>query len=302
MPTIIETQHLHFAFQTGQKILDDLNLQVPTGSIYGFLGPNGAGKTTTLRLLLGLLKKQEGELTLFGQHFQRHRLEILRRIGSLIEQPSLYLHLTGKENLEIFRLTYQCDKKRINEVLELVRLQQAANKKVKNYSLGMKQRLAIAIALLHDPEVLILDEPTNGLDPNGIIETRKLIKQLNCEFGKTILVSSHLLSEVEKMATHVGIIHKGKLLFQGSLQLLQQLQSQQSVVEIEVNDIAKAQLVIKDHFPLKHINGTRLVVDYESRERSALLNKLLVQQDVEVYQLSVAQNDLENLFIQITAQ
>jgi ABC-2 type transport system ATP-binding protein len=266
---VIETQHLHFSFQAGQKILDDLNLQVPTGSIYGFLGPNGAGKTTTLRLLLGLLKKQEGDLTLFGRNFQRNRLDILRRIGSLIEQPSLYLHLTGKENLEIFRLTYQCDKNRINEVLELVRLQQAANKKVKNYSLGMKQRLAIAIALLHDPEVLILDEPTNGLDPNGIIETRELIKQLNREFGKTILVSSHLLSEVEKMATHVGIIHHGKLLFQGSLQQLQQLQSQQSVIEIEVNDTTKAQQVIKDHFPLKHVNGSRLVVDYESRERSA---------------------------------
>jgi lantibiotic transport system ATP-binding protein len=299
---VIETQHLHFSFQAGQKILDDLNLQVPTGSIYGFLGPNGAGKTTTLRLLLGLLKKQEGDLTLFGRNFQRNRLDILRRIGSLIEQPSLYLHLTGKENLEIFRLTYQCDKKRINEVLELVRLQQAANKKVKNYSLGMKQRLAIAIALLHDPEVLILDEPTNGLDPNGIIETRELIKQLNREFGKTILVSSHLLSEVEKMATHVGIIHYGKLLFQGSLQQLQQLQSKQSVVEIEVNDTIKAQQIIKDHFTLKHINGSRLVVDYESRERSALLNKLLVQQDVEVYELAIAQNDLENLFIQITAQ
>lgn len=299
---IIETQHLHFAFQTGQKILDDLNLQVPAGSIYGFLGPNGAGKTTTLRLLLGLLKKQEGDLTLFGRNFQRHRLDILRRIGSLIEQPSLYLHLTGKENLEIFRLTYQCDKNRINEVLQVVGLQQAANKKAKNYSLGMKQRLAIAIALLHDPEVLILDEPTNGLDPNGIIETRELIKQLNREFGKTILVSSHLLSEVEKMTTHVGIIHNGKLLFQGSLQQLKQLQSQQSVVEIEVNDTIKAQQVIKDHFTLKHVNGTRLVVDYESRERSALLNKLLVQQDVEVYQLAVTQNDLENLFIQITAQ
>lgn len=299
---VIETQHLHFSFQAGQKILDDLNLQVPTGSIYGFLGPNGAGKTTTLRLLLGLLKKQEGDLTLFGRHFKGHRLDILRRIGSLIEQPSLYLHLTGKENLEIFRLTYQCDKNRINEVLELVRLQQAANKKVKNYSLGMKQRLAIAIALLHDPEVLILDEPTNGLDPNGIIETRELIKQLNREFGKTILVSSHLLSEVEKMATHVGIIHHGKLLFQGSLQQLQQLQSQQSVVEIEVNDTLKAQQVLKDHFTLKHVNGTRLVIDYESRERSALLNRLLVQQDVEVYQLAVTQNDLENLFIQITAQ
>jgi ABC-2 type transport system ATP-binding protein len=301
-PAVIETQRLYFEFQSGQKILNDLNLQVPAGSIYGFLGPNGAGKTTTLRLLLGLLKKQEGNIALFGRDFQRHRLEILRRIGSLIEQPSLYLHLTGKENLEVFRLTYQCDKKRIDEVLQLVRLQQAANKKVKNYSLGMKQRLAIAIALLHDPEVLILDEPTNGLDPNGIIETRELIKQLNREFGKTILVSSHLLSEVEKMATHVGIIHKGKLLFQGSLQQLQQLKSKQSTVEIEVNDTAKAQQAIQEQFSIKHINGARLVVDYENRERSALLNKLLVQQGVDVYQLAVTQNDLENLFIQITAQ
>lgn len=301
-PAIIETQRLYFEFQSGQKILNDLNLQVPAGSIYGFLGPNGAGKTTTLRLLLGLLKKQEGNITLFGRNFQQHRLEILRRIGSLIEQPSLYLHLTGKENLEVFRLTYQCDRKRIDEVLQLVRLEQAANKKVKNYSLGMKQRLAIAIALLHDPEVLILDEPTNGLDPNGIIETRELIRQLNREFSKTILVSSHLLSEVEKMATHVGIIHKGKLLFQGSLQQLQQLKSKQSTVEIEVNDTAKAQQAIQEQFSIKHINGARLVVDYENRERSALLNKLLVQQGVDVYQLTITQNDLENLFIQITAQ
>lgn len=299
---VIETQRLYFAFQSGQKILDDLNLQVPAGSIYGFLGPNGAGKTTTLRLLLGLLKNQEGDIKLFGQHFQSHRLEILRRIGSLIEQPSLYLHLTGKENLEVFRLTYRCDRKRIDEVLQLVQLQHAAHKKAKNYSLGMKQRLAIAIALLHDPEVLILDEPTNGLDPNGIIETREMIKQLNREWGKTILVSSHLLAEVEKMATHVGIIHKGKLLFQGSLQQLQQLKSKQSAIEIEVNDTVKAHQVIQEHFPVKQVNGTRLVVNYESRERSALLNKLLVQQGVDVYQLAVTQNDLENLFIQITAQ
>jgi ABC-2 type transport system ATP-binding protein len=300
--SIIETRRLYFAFQSSQKILDDLNLQVPAGSIYGFLGPNGAGKTTTLRLLLGLLRKQEGDITLFGRHFQPNRIEILRRIGSLIEQPSLYLHLTGKENLEVFRLTYQCDKKRIDEVLQLVQLQQAAHKKVKSYSLGMKQRLAIAIALLHDPEVLILDEPTNGLDPNGIIETRELIKQLNREWGKTILVSSHLLAEVEKMATHVGIIHKGKLLFQGSLPQLQQLKSKQSAVEIEVNDAARAQQVLQEQFPVKQVNGTRLLVNYESRERSALLNKLLVQQGVDVYQMAVTQNDLENLFIQITAQ
>jgi ABC-2 type transport system ATP-binding protein len=166
----------------------------------------------------------------------------------------------------------------------------------------MKQRLAIAIALLHDPEILILDEPTNGLDPNGIIETRELIKQLNREFGKTILVSSHLLTEVEKMATHVGIIHKGKLLFQGSLHQLQELKSQQSSVELEVNDTAKAQQVLQQHVTIKHVNGTRLVVDYESREQSATLNKLLVQHGVDVYQLAVTQNDLENLFVQITAQ
>lgn len=299
---IIETRQLYFAFQTGQKILDDLNLQVPAGSIYGFLGPNGAGKTTTLRLILGLLKKQQGDITLFGKPFQANRIDILRRIGSLIEQPSLYLHLTGKENLEVFRLTYQVNKNRIDEVLKLVQLQHAANKKVKSYSLGMKQRLAIAIALLHDPEVLILDEPTNGLDPNGIIETRELIKQLNREYGKTILVSSHLLAEVEKMATHVGIIHKGKLLFQGSLLQLQNLKSKQSAIEIEVNDAERAQQVLKEQFPVKQVNGTRLLLNYESRERSALLNKLLVQQGVDVYQLAITQNDLENLFIQITAQ
>jgi ABC-type multidrug transport system ATPase subunit len=143
--SIIETRRLFFAFQTRQRILDDLNLQVPTGSIYGFLGPNGAGKTTTLRLILGLLKKQEGDITLFGRPLQANRIDILRRIGSLIEQPSLYLHLTGKENLEVFRLTYQTSKSRVDEVLQLVQLQQAAHKKVKSYSLGMKQRLATGI-------------------------------------------------------------------------------------------------------------------------------------------------------------
>jgi ABC-2 type transport system ATP-binding protein len=300
--SIVETRSLNFAFQTGQKILDNLNLQVPAGSIYGFLGPNGAGKTTTLRLILGLLKKQEGDIILFGKNFQVNRIDILRRIGALIEQPSLYLHLTGKENLEVFRLTYRSNKNRIDEMLQLVQLQHAAHKKVKSYSLGMKQRLAIAIALLHDPEMLILDEPTNGLDPNGIIETRELIKQLNREWGKTILVSSHLLAEVEKMATHVGIIHKGKLSFQGSLQQLQQLKSKQSAVEIEVNDAVRAQQVLQEQFSVKQVNGSRLLVNYESRERSALLNKLLVQEGVEVYQLAVTQNDLENLFIQITAQ
>ncbi|NII27135.1 ABC transporter ATP-binding protein [Pseudoflavitalea sp. X16] len=299
---IIETKRLDFLFRSGQPILQQLSLQVPAGSIYGFLGPNGAGKTTTLRLILSLLKKQEGTITLFGKELTAHRLEILRRLGSLIEQPSLYLHLTGRENLEIFRLTYQCPKKRINEVLEIVRLKDAAGKKVKTYSLGMKQRLSIAMALLHDPELLILDEPTNGLDPSGIIETRELLKTLNREHGKTVLVSSHMLAEVEKMATHVGIINKGKLLFQGSLPELQQLKSKQTALEIEVSDVAKAQRVLNGHFPVKEVNGAKLLVHFEGKERAALLNRTLVQQEVEVYQLAHTQNDLENLFIQITSE
>ena len=299
---IIETRRLDFLFRSGQPILQQLSLQIPAGSIYGFLGPNGAGKTTTLRLILGLLKKQDGSITLFGKELAGHRLDILSRLGSLIEQPSLYLHLSGRENLEIFRLSYQCPKKRIDEVLNIVRLKDAASKKVKAYSLGMKQRLSIAIALLHDPELLILDEPTNGLDPSGIIETRELIKALNRDHGKTIMVSSHMLAEVEKMATHVGIINKGKLMFQGALHELHQLKSKQSAIEIEVNDTAKAQRVLNGHFPVKEVNGSRLLVNFESKEKAALLNRTLIQQDVEVYQMALTQNDLENLFIEITSE
>jgi ABC-type multidrug transport system ATPase subunit len=299
---IIETKNLDFFFKSDQKILQSLDLKVPAGSIYGFLGPNGAGKTTSLRLLLGLLRKQKGSISIFGKPFQENRIEILRRTASLIEQPSLYLHLTGKENLELFRLNYGVEKKRVMEVLKIVHLLDAANKKVKAYSLGMKQRLAVAIALLNDPALLILDEPTNGLDPNGIIETRELLKALNKDHGKTILVSSHLLSEVEKMATHVGIIHKGKLLFQGPLHELQQLKSKQSVIEIEVNDALKAQQLLGGRFPVKQVNGTKVQVSFESKDRSAALNELLVKEGIQVYQLATTQNDLENIFIQITSE
>jgi ABC-2 type transport system ATP-binding protein len=226
----------------------------------------------------------------------------LQRLGSLIETPSIYTHLTGLENLEIFRLSYDGEKKRIGEVLELVGLTQAAHKKAKAYSLGMKQRLAIAISLLHAPELLILDEPTNGLDPTGIIETRELIKRLNRESGTTILVSSHMLAEVEKMATHVGIINKGKLLFQGPLSELQQLKSKTSAVELDVDDTTRARLLLQDQFPLKAVNGTRIHVAFESRERCAVINHLLITGGVQVYQMAITQNDLENLFIQITTE
>jgi ABC-2 type transport system ATP-binding protein len=213
---IVEITGLNYYFGR-QKVLDNLHLQIPQGSIYGILGPNGAGKTTTLFLLLGILRKQEGDITIFGKDMTAHRVAILKRTGALVEQPSLYQHLSGRENLEIFRRSYDCPRERINTVLEMVEMTAAAPKKVSTYSLGMKQRIGIAVALLADPELLILDEPTNGLDPAGIIAIRTLIKTLREVHGKTIILSSHLLSEVEKLATDIAIIHKGRLLHQGPM-------------------------------------------------------------------------------------
>jgi ABC-2 type transport system ATP-binding protein len=296
---VIQTTGLSYSFKSGSKTLDDINLLVPKGSIYGFLGPNGAGKTTTLRLLLGLLRNQRGTLQVFGKDFATNRIEILKRLGSLIEQPSLYLHLTAKENLDIYRLIYHVDKSRIEDVLKIVGLELTGRKRVKQFSLGMKQRLSIAIALLHQPELLILDEPTNGLDPNGIIETRELIKKLNRDHGTTVIVSSHILNEVERMATHVGIIHKGKMLFQGQLSELQQMKTSQTALEIETNDNVTAAQVLQS-YPIKSVNG-KLVLPFESRQQTATINKTLVQSGIEVYALHPQQNDLEQLFLDITS-
>src|SRR5215213_2404326 len=209
----LETTDIHHRF-ANQDVLRGISLQVPDGSIYGFLGPNGAGKTTTLRLILGLLKKQRGEVSIFGKRFETDRIAILKNVGSLIESPSLYDHLTAAENLRVVQLVHRCPESRIAEVLDLVGLGSTGRKRAKQFSLGMRQRLAIAGALLHRPELIILDEPTNGLDPEGIIEIRNLLVELNRRDGCTILVSSHLLSEVDKVATHVGILGRGKLLFQ----------------------------------------------------------------------------------------
>ncbi len=296
---VIETTSLNYSFRHGTKTLDDINLVVPKGSIYGFLGPNGAGKTTTLRLLLGLLKNQQGRLRIFGKDFNSNRIEILKRLGSLIEQPSLYLHLTARENLEIYRLVYKVDKSRIDEVLKIVGLDQTGKKKARQFSLGMKQRLSIAIALLHQPELLILDEPTNGLDPNGIIETRELIRKLNVEHGTTVIVSSHILNEVERMATHVGIIHKGKMLFQGPLSELQQMKTRQTSLEIETNDNVSAARLLES-YQVKSVNG-KLTLPFESRQQTADINKVLVQSGLSVYALHPQQNDLEQLFLDITS-
>ena len=297
---VIQTSNLSFSFNSSGKALDNINLVVPQGSIFGFLGPNGAGKTTTLRLLLGLLRKQQGTIEIFGKELNDNRIPILKRIGSLIEQPSLYLHLTATENLEIYRRVYGCPKDRIRAVLNIVGLENTGTKKARQFSLGMKQRLSIAVALLHQPELLILDEPVNGLDPSGIIEARELIRMLNKEHNTTVLVSSHILNEVERMATHVGIIHKGVMLFQGTLSDLHHLKKEQTYLEIETSDNAKASVLLQELFPVQQKTG-KILLPAQSQEKTASINRMLLQEDIDVYSLHQQQNDLEQLFIDITS-
>lgn len=295
----IETENLNYRFSKEQPVLDSINLQVPTGSIYGFLGPNGAGKTTTLRLLLGLLEKQSGEIRIFSKSFNANRIAILRQVGSLIESPSLYSHLTATENLKIQQLIYQCPATRIEEVLETVGLARTGNKKAGQFSLGMKQRLSIAVALLHDPPLLILDEPTNGLDPNGIIEIRELLIRLNREQQKTILISSHLLGEIEKMVTHVGIIHKGQLLFQGSIQALQNKQEQSAAIHLETsNDTLASNWLQENGFSSSYENG-QIIIPKQDKQAIAAINKCLVEQGIDIYQIATTRNDLESIFIDL---
>jgi lantibiotic transport system ATP-binding protein len=295
----IETNDLSYRFTTEQLILDKINLQVPSGSIYGFLGPNGAGKTTTLKLLLGLLRKQEGEISVFGKPFRENRISILRNIGSLIESPSLYGHLTASENLQLMQKIYQCPKKRIEEVLDIVGLKHTGHKKAGQFSLGMKQRLSIAIALLHNPSLLILDEPTNGLDPNGIINIRDLLKKLNEENKMTILISSHLLSEIEKLVSHIGIIDKGTMAFQGTLDELHLKQSLSSVIHIETsNNHQSAAIMISLGLSPNQQTGM-ITIPVVDKQVLANLNKELVGAGIDVYQLSTIKSDLESIFIDI---
>ncbi|HVF82490.1 MAG TPA: ATP-binding cassette domain-containing protein [Flavisolibacter sp.] len=296
---IIKTTGLSYHYSKDVKTLSHINLEVERGSVYGFLGPNGSGKTTTLSLILGLLNNQHGDIEIFGQHLHAARVTILKKIGSLIEAPSLYGHLTAKENLEVYRAVYRASKARVDEVLDIVGLNDTGRKVVKKFSLGMKQRLSIALALLPSPELLILDEPSNGLDPAGIIELRELIKKLNKAYGMTILISSHLLGEVEKMVSHVGIIYKGKMLFQGSLPELHFFQQKGAKLFINTSNNERAIRLLQDHQPEKA--GETVTVAYTDVHQVASINRLLTTNDLDVYLLHPKENDLEQLFIDLTS-
>lgn len=294
----IETVCLNFSFGN-QAIVTDLSLQVPKGSIYGFLGPNGAGKTTTIKILLNLLKSPADQVFIFGKEINNNRIACLTRMGALVEQPAIYGHLTGKENLINRCIILGIKKSKAEEMLTLVGLSDAANKKSNKYSLGMKQRLGIALALVSDPELLLLDEPTNGLDPNGIIEVRNLMVDLATKHGKTILVSSHLLAEIEKTATHVGIINKGKLLFQGTIDELHLLSKPVLEIEVEQTELASS-LLSEAGIEIISRTEKRITIPYSSASQSGEINTLLVQRGCSVSSLSRQRKDLENLFLAIT--
>ncbi|RZJ66936.1 MAG: ABC transporter ATP-binding protein [Flavobacterium sp.] len=295
----LETRNLSHRFSSSEVILDDINLKVPSGSIYGFLGPNGAGKTTTLKLILGLLQKQQGEILIFGKTLEKNRFDILGNIGSLIENPSIYGHLTAIENLELLQKIYRCPKSRIAEVLELVGLSKTGNKKAGRFSLGMKQRLSIAISLLHDPSLLVLDEPTNGLDPNGILEIRELLKKLNSEMGITVIISSHLLPEIEKLVSHVGIIHKGKMMFQGTLDELKLQQAQTVKTTIDTGDNFGSVRILDDLGIPSEIADGKITLPNLDKETIAKITAELVRRNIPVYEISLTKNDLEMIFMDL---
>lgn len=229
---IVETRNLVKVFNK-VKSVDHVNLRIKEGDIYGFLGPNGAGKSTTIKMILGLIRPNGGEVNVFGKSIKENREAILRNIGALVESPSYYGHLNAYENLDILKRMLKLNKDEIEEKLKLVNLWEDRNKKVREFSLGMKQRLGIAQALMGNPKLLVLDEPTNGLDPAGIIEIRNLIRYLAKEKNITIIISSHILNEIELVATEVGVINKGKLLYQGSLEDLKKNSSNEVVIGLE---------------------------------------------------------------------
>jgi lantibiotic transport system ATP-binding protein len=298
---LLETRNLFHSFSNDEIVLKGISLRVEAGSIYGFLGPNGAGKTTTLRLILGLLRKQEGSIEIFGKEFEKHRVESLRRIGSLIESPSIYSHLTAEENLRLLQKVYRCPRSRIEEVLSLVALADTGKKKAGNFSLGMKQRLSIAVALLNSPSLLVLDEPTNGLDPSGMIEIRELLRALNRDHGITILISSHLLSEIDRLVSHIGIIHKGEMMFQGTLDELKDKQQQSVSVVFETSDSSRTADVLRAMRLDPRCTNGRCELPALPKETVADINRQLVLKGIDVYEVSVVKNDLERIFIDLVS-
>ncbi|WP_019806072.1 ABC transporter ATP-binding protein [Streptococcus mutans] len=293
---IIETKQLSKDF-SGEAAVNQLSIQVRKNEIYGFLGPNGAGKSTAMKMLLGLLQPTHGSIRLFDKNFDSNQIALLSSVGSLIEEPSYYANLTGYENLEIIQRLLKLPKENIDKVLKIVKLYEQKDKLVKNYSLGMKQRLGIALAIIKLPKLLILDEPTNGLDPAGIQEIRELIKSLPQKYDMTVIISSHILSEIEQMATTVGIINKGKLLFEGQLT---ELEEDEKYLFETSDDALAEQLLMRKGFELEE-NQSIVLKDYNKTNIAAAV-KVLVANDIDIYQVRMVRKSLEEVFLDMTGR
>ncbi len=280
------------------KAVRGLSLSVPGQSVYGFLGPNGAGKSTTIRIMLGIQRPDRGRVFLFERPLASDRLAVLGRIGSMVESPAPYLHLTGRENLEVHRRLLGAPKRAIEEALETVGLIPAAGRIVRNYSSGMKQRLGLAQALLGSPDLLILDEPTNGLDPAGIHEVRDLVRELPRRLGMTVFLSSHLLAEVEQVATHCAIISQGELKFEGTLAGLRG--PGRAVIVIEVDQPERAYALLAGIGREVAREGDRLLMQPNDQFGPAQINALLVQGGVAVSHLETRRSTLEDMFLELT--
>ncbi|MFC2134101.1 ABC transporter ATP-binding protein [Bacteroidota bacterium] len=302
MEKVIEVKGLTKKFKNLTAV-DNLELNVHRGDVFGFLGPNGAGKSTTIRMLLTLIKPTNGSIKIFGKKLNRYRKDILKNIGAIVEKPDFYLYLSAYKNLEILAKTSggSSEKKRIMEMLELVKLADRADSKVKTFSHGMKQRLGIAQALLHDPELIILDEPTTGLDPEGMKEVRDLIINLSKVEGKTIFLSSHLLSEIEQISTRMIIINKGKTQVEGTVSDL--LNTDKLKVTFEVDDKHKALQHLNESkwkSFLKSEEGDKLIFEM-MKDDIQLLNRYLVENGINVSAV-IPTRSLEEYFLKITGE
>ena len=300
MQYVIETKRLCKTYG-GRTVVHNLDLHVPQGCVYGFIGPNGAGKSTSMKMLLGLVHPTAGSVALLGRTLtERTRLELLRQTGSLIESPAGYLHLTAQENLEIVADLKGVPHKDIGRVLDIVHLTQDRNRRVGQYSLGMKQRLGIAMALLGSPKLLILDEPTNGLDPAGIQEMRALIRNMPAATGATVLISSHLLGEMEQMVEQVGIIDHGHILFEGPLTELQR--HSRGNVTLRLLDPAKAAPILRANGLTAHSDSCIVTLPPLQDALLADLVQKLAACGAGVVELTPHTKTLEEIFLSLTSE
>lgn len=293
---IIETKNLTKDFK-GFKAVNNLNLTVKKGRVYGFLGPNGAGKSTTIRMLLALMTPTKGQIKIFNKNLRQHKMSILRNIGSLVESPSYYGNLTAYENLEVTAKLLELDYKYIDEVLDFVKLSEWKNRQCKKFSLGMKQRLGIAQALISKPELLILDEPTNGLDPSGIHEIRELIKTLPKIYNMTVIISSHNLSEIELTADDIGIINRGNMLFQGTLEELHS--KSKGEICIGAKDLKKAAHILNNLGCKCRIKDNYIFIKSGVMESYEILKQLILN-DNKVFKFVEVEKSLEEIFLDLT--